>query len=111
MTLGSFPIIQIMSWSNLDHPCSELRIYHFVSDNLEFKLAVYTFSFDDFPDPFRVAFVIRMNSDSGISKFGFWTGSGDCKWAVFHIIERRLFLLVVDFYVSESGMVCSAVVY
>ena len=57
-----------------------------------------------------VAFVIRVNGDGGVAKFGLRTGGGQFKRTIFHVVQRRSGVLVIDLDIGKAGAVESTVI-
>ena len=111
MSFGHLGIDIVMGRCYLYRPCSKLWINHLIGYYLQIEFAVNALGFDDCTDVFLVSFIIGMNRDSCIAKLGFWSGGGQSKRPVFHIVEWCFSFLVDHLDISKARAVGRAVIY
>ena len=111
MALGYFPIIKIMSRSNLNYTRTEVTIYHFIGDYTEFEWAIKSFYGKCFANILGIAFVFGMYCHGCIAKLCFWACCGKFEWAILKVIEWAFFVFILYFYIGKAGATPCAVVY
>ena len=115
MTKSNFPVVRVMSWSNFYHTSSKFHINIIISNNWNFFSS--NRKFKHFSNNCFVAFIIRIYSNSSITKESFWTSCSNFNFAtsvsifIINMIHCTVCIFVVNFIISQSSSTTRTPVY
>ena len=115
MTKSNFPVVRVMSWSNFYHTSSKFHINIIISNNWNFFSS--NRKFKHFSNNCFVAFIIRIYSNSSITKESFWTSCSNFNFStsvsifIINVIHCTWCIFVINFIISKSSATARTPVY